>query len=252
MSRRRIFVSPEMIRDSAAILPAEQVHYLRDVLRLRSGDVAEVFDGAGGNYSGTLRFSRGEARIDSLEPMECVREPESALILAQALIKSDKFELVLQKATELGVSEIQPLATHYSDVRIGEGKIEARRERWQKIVREASRQCGRAVVPEVGRPIAFPEFLHSNARKETARILFHEHSSRVWNPDRVPAGAAIVCIGPEGGWHPAEAAAAANSGFMVFSLGPRVLRAETAAIAALVLVQFRIANSRPATENGTG
>jgi 16S rRNA (uracil1498-N3)-methyltransferase len=241
-----------MIRGDTAILPAEQVHYLRDVLRLKNGDIAEVFDGEGKNYSGILLFRGEEAYLSSLVPVECAQEPASALILAQALIRSDRFELVLQKATELGVHQILPLETRYCEVRINESRIEARQKRWQSIVRNASRQCGRALVPEIRCPVAFSDFLHSSEWEGTVRLMFHGRSAQAWDPAEVPAGAALACIGPEGGWHPDEAAAAAEAGFRVFSLGPRVLRAETAAIVTLALLQFRVADSRREVENAAG
>ena len=252
MSRRRFFVSPELIRSNTAALTADQIHYLRDVLRLKSGDVVEVFDGEGRNYSGTILLSGEEAIIHSLAAVQCPQEPSSELTLAQALIKVDRFELVLQKATELGVREVVPLGTRYCEVRIDPSKIEARRERWQRIVRDASRQCGRALVPRVRRPLEFSEFLRASDWEKCARLLFHGHSGHAWDPSRVPPGAALVCIGPEGGWHPDEVTAASAAGFRILSLGPRILRAETAAIVTLALMQFRIADSRHASENTAG
>ncbi len=249
MSRRRVFVAQEMIRDGVALLRPEQVHYLRDVLRLRAGDTAEVFDGAGGSYRGTLRFGGGAARVDSLEPVECAEESVSAVFLAQALIKPDRFELVLQKATELGVSEILPIEARYSEFRVGERKVAEKRERWQRIVSEAARQCGRAHVPVVRLPVAFSDLLRSGEQRNASRLLFHHASTRKWHPAAVAAGPVLVCIGPEGGWHSEEAEAAADAGFQIFSLGPRILRAETAAIVSLALVQFRIANFQCEPDN---
>jgi 16S rRNA (uracil1498-N3)-methyltransferase len=252
MSRRRIYVPRDSIRDGVAFLRRDQVHYLRDVLRLKAGDPAEVFDGEGENFVGFVQIHGAETRIGELVPASCNAEPDWPLLLAIALIKTDKLELVLQKATELGVTEIQPLETRYSEVRIPEGKIASRLERWAKIVQEAARQCGRARVPKVKTPSPFLEFIRSSGPIGAARIFFHEQAARPWTPALVPAGSALVAVGPEGGWHEEELQAAGDSGFIAFNLGPRILRAETAAIAALTLVQFRVAKSGLEIENETG
>ncbi len=187
--------------------------------------------------------------IGSLESATPDPEPEWDLLLAQALIKSDKFELVLQKATELGVSGILPLETKYAAIRIPAGKMEQKLERWRRIVREASRQCGRSRVPEVASPVPFSRFASSPDQVRPVRLFFHAGADAGWDAAAVPAGGTVVCIGPEGGWHEDEAKLAQSSGFLMFHLGPRILRAETAAIAALALAQFRIANSSTPVDN---
>lgn len=245
MSRRRFFVPSNQIRDRVAVLPPEQVHYLRDVLRLKNGETVEVFDGEGGAFVGKAQSRAGEVRVGPLERVAGRAETGPHVVLAQALLKGEKFELILQKATELGVSEIQPLETRFCNIRLRGGKSEARLERWQRIVREAARQCGRALVPEVYAPCPLASFFERESGKSRARLFFCERAPIPWNPALVPGEDTAACIGPEGGWHDDEVNVAERAGFQVINLGPRILRAETAAIAVMALLQFRIAHSGP-------
>ena len=249
MSRRRFFVPEDSIRDGVASLPADQVHHLRNVLRLRSGDEVEVFDGQGGAYSGEVDFQdtgmlvRGLRRIDTPEPL--VR-----IVLAAALIKSSKYELVLQKATELGVQEIMPLQTKRSDPGLSGGKIAARLQRWDRIVVEASKQCRRSCLPRIHAPQSFPDFLSRKDLSGSARFMLYEKASEPWNPDPAAfSGGAVLCIGPEGGWDDGEVEQANAAGYETFSLGPWILRAETAAIAALSVVQHYVHLSNVGSPN---
>ena len=224
-----------------AELPREELHHLRQVLRLREGDEVEIFDGQGNGYSGKIEGGRTKTCIGSLQSLPSTREAPIELVLALALAKASQFEWILQKATELGVWEFRPLLTHFCDVRIAESKIEARLERWQRIVREAAKQCGRFAVPRVCRPQRFVDFLPAADFASEARFIFYEKAAQVWKaePSRRRL---LLCIGPEGGWERAEIDAAAQAQFRVFSLGPRILRAETAALAALAIVQFSHGN----------
>src|SRR6058998_1965160 len=140
MSRRRFFATRESIAGGIARLSAEEVHHLRDVLRLRAGQVVEVFDGAGRSYVGRVQRDDGGLSVGSLERTEGRAESPIDVSLGLALIKSDRFEWALEKATELGVREIVPLESRRCEVRIPQGKLEARLERWRRIVREAAKQ----------------------------------------------------------------------------------------------------------------
>lgn len=240
MNRRRFFIPRESIREATACLPADQSHHLRNVLRLRTGDTVEIFDGKGSGYSGEVDFQDERIFVRGLRPIlsaeSCVR-----VILAVALIKSSKFEWILQKATELGVHEFMPLYTRRSEVAIPDGKVASRLERWNRIVMEASKQCRRLSLPQIHEPQPFQNFLSMNFFASCVRFLLHEKASQLWNPDpgKLSEGVA-VCIGPEGGWHDSEVDQAKAAGYEPFSLGPSVLRAETAAVAAVSIVQHRI------------
>ncbi len=242
MSRRRFYVPRECVHGETAFLPPDQVHHLRDVLRLRSGDVVELFDGEGAGYTGVVDDSGDELRVVAVRAIETAAGPETSLVLGQALLKSDKFEWVLQKATELGAGEIVPLVTKHCDVRLPEGKIDARLERWGRIGCEAAKQCGRLTMPKIHRPASLPEFLSRFGRHGNSGFFFWEKASERWDIGSKVHGRPVLCIGPEGGWHMEEAEAAIRAGFQPFNLGRRILRAETAALAAITLIQFQLAD----------
>ncbi len=240
MPRRRFHVPRAFIQNGAAVLPDQQFHHLRDVLRLEAGEAVEIFDGEGNTYSGTIRFERSGAVVSGLLALESRTRPAVALILATALIKADRFEWVLQKGTELGVREFIPLNTRYSEIKIPENRIESRLERWNRIIAEATRQCGASLVPQISRPSNFPALLTSERHTSASRHIFYERASELWRRETPKAGSLLVCVGPEGGWHADEIEAAARAGFQVSSLGRRILRAETAAIAVVVLMQHHL------------
>ena len=244
MSRRRFYAPGDSIRGDVALLPHDQAHHLRDVLRLKNGDAVEVFDGEGAAYSGKVRYDGERVRIESLRRQSPPEERRTDLILAQALLKADRFEWVLQKATELGVSQVIPLETRFCDVRVPESRIDGRMERWRRIVREASRQSCRHSVPEIRKPMSLSSLLALDGIARHNRLFLYENASVRWDSSLPPATSYLLCVGPEGGWHPAEAEAASGAGFTLFNLGPRILRAETAALAAVTLIQFQIADVR--------
>ncbi len=240
MSRRRFYVPRDCIHGDIALPPPDQIHHLRDVLRLRTGDEVELLDGEGAVYAGVVGASGERLQIESLKNLEPSSEPESSLVLAQALLKSDRFEWILQKATELGVREIVPVVTRYCDIRLEGSKVEARLERWRRIAREAAKQCRRVSVPKIHRPCDLAEFLCGCRTIESAKFLFCEKAARRWDASLTVRGNEVLCLGPEGGWLSEEVDAAIGQGFQAFNLGPRILRAETAALAAITLVQFQI------------
>jgi 16S rRNA (uracil1498-N3)-methyltransferase len=240
MSRRRFYVPLNSIREEIACLPSDQAHHLRDVLRIGTGEVVEIFDGAGHGYIGEVDLRDSMVYVRGLQSIPS-EEPRIRLILAAALIKSSKFEWLLQKATELGIHEIIPLKTRLSEIEIPSGKAVLRLERWDRIVREASKQCRRSTAPRVHAPRAFSDLLSAQDLSSCSRFLFCEKASEPWRPDQnVLSERVVVCIGPEGGWDADEIERAKEAGYKIFSLGPWILRAETAAIAAVSIIQHQI------------
>ena len=239
MASRRFIIQPELICEKETRLPDAEARHLKNVLRIRKGERVEIFDGTGGSWSGVVEFRRGEVFVCGLEKIPSRYQPAARLVLAMAMIKSARFEWALEKTTELGVDEIIPVYTARGEIRISCEKIPGRLARWDRIVKEASKQCRRADVPRVRSPLEFSEFLASEKYSMENKILFYEESEKQWLPCRVKAaGDTIICIGPEGGWTENEIESAEKSGCGIFSLGPRVLRAETAAIAAISAFQF--------------
>jgi 16S rRNA (uracil1498-N3)-methyltransferase len=207
---------------------------------MNSGDVVELFDNDGSGYVGEVELHGSDVIIRIQNGIAPEKDP-AGIILASALIKSAKFEWILQKATELGVREIFPLKTRFSEINIPDNKLLERLQRWNRILREASKQCRRFHPPKINEPLSFPGFLALQAIAECKKCLFYEKSSNYWQPDQLALSDRIVlCLGPEGGWDPGEIKLAEAAGFQISSLGPLTLRAETAAIAAISIIQHQI------------
>jgi|SRR5436190_6182104 len=220
----RFFV-PDGIEPGATIeLPDDERHHAR-VLRVREGEEVELFDAIGNNYVG--RFADG--RIEMLKP-SANREPRTANCLAMSIIQLEKFELVLQKATELGIASFIPLITDRMELRIE--RVRGKEERWRKIVLEAVKQSGRSKIPPIEQPATFDEAITRPGKK----IVFEADATQSTTDNREPA---TIFIGPEGGFSERELSLAKQNGAHFHNLGPRRLRAETAAIAAATLIVLR-------------
>lgn len=252
MSRRRFYAPPAAFApDGGSVgLSREETQHLRGVLRLKAGDEVFVFDGAGREFAcvvGDSGGGRGGAGVLEVRGQVEPQRPESPLqlTLALALLKGEKFDLAVQKATELGVWRIVPVATKRADVRLrDERDAEMRLARWRRLALEAAKQSGRACVPEVTAPVAFASFMSGGMAAETSgpRLLFTECAGhgllegvREWSAGR-PA-AALALVGPEGGWETNEIEQARATGWRLITLGGRVLRAETAALVVAALLQ---------------
>ena len=238
MPRRRFFVPQKLEQNGIAVLTPDQAHHLRAVLRLRAGNEVELFDGTGFSYSGIIQCRGAEIRIGPLKEIELPEAPETALVLAAALIKPDRFEWILQKGTELGVERFLPLETAFSTVRIPQARLEARMDRWQRIVREACKQSRRVTIPKVHHPVPLAALLTAPEYAAHVRFMLHEKAPERLNAGLKPGDPALLCVGPEGGWDAAEVRAAADAGYRIVNMGTRVMRAETAALAALAIFQF--------------
>jgi 16S rRNA (uracil1498-N3)-methyltransferase len=239
----RLFVLPERLQDETVVLAGEDHRYLIRVLRLRVGDEVVLFDGAG--QEARARIERVGPRAAELRVLERTASPAAAgpeITLLVGIPKGDKMELVVQKATELGATRIVPMRTARS---IGPAEITrqaARRQRWIKIAREAARQCGRNDVPDVAAPVELAAAIAA-APQDALRLLFWEESRGVRLRDRLPAerpARIVVAVGPEGGFEASEVEIARQAGFEVVGLGPRTLRAETAALAVLAVVGYAV------------
>jgi 16S rRNA (uracil1498-N3)-methyltransferase len=244
MPRRRFFVPGDRILDQTATLPPDRSHHLTHVLRIRSGHEIEIFDGQGSAYCGTVEISGGEVRVTRLTPLTSGdRRGTRSLVLAAALIKGEKFEWIIQKATELGMDEFVPLETRRCNIRIPDVRRAPRLARWRTIAEEASKQCRRDSVPIIHEISGFPLFVSHDVCAGRARYLCYEQSAMAWNQEFLRPADVVLCIGPEGGWDPGEVDLAVKEGFRDFSLGSRILRSETAALAALTLFQLTLSDS---------
>ena len=232
MTLRRIHLAPDRIEGTRGLLGPEARRYLADVLRLAPGARVEVFDGRGGRYGAEI--GPGFEWV-TLGPREVAAAASVELSLVVALAKGEKMDLVVQKVTELGVARVLPFEAERSVVRLAPSKGEERAARWRRIAEEASRQCGRADVPEVAAPTSLARALGALA-PGTRVFAFHPGGGPL---DAGGAASLAAVVGPEGGLTEAEIAACAAAGAVRAGLGPRVLRAETAAIVAVALLQAR-------------
>lgn len=221
------FLVPDPLEIGATIaLGDEESHHAR-VLRVREGEEIELFDGRGSSY--LARYESPESILVLARTAD--REPRTTIHLAMSIIQLEKFELVLQKGTELGVQSFIPLITDRLEVRIE--RIPGKEERWKKIVLEAVKQSGRAKIPAIESPIRFDDAI----AKPGMKIVFDADAQP--SATQQPGNPATLFIGPEGGWSERELTIARDCGALFHRLGPRRLRAETAALVAVAIVAAR-------------
>lgn len=241
---RRFYAAPDNFQNDEITLGLDETRHLRDVLRLAETDKVQVFDGAGREFS--CEIERIEKRATHLKIIGEVapKSPESNLdlTLAVALLKGEKFDLVVQKSVELGVSKVIPLATKRADVKIRNAEdAEKRLERWRKIALEAAKQSGRARLMNIEAPVNFGDFIKDSATRtnnDETFILFTERSGESFSHIE-PTKKLTAIIGAEGGWDDWEIEAARAENFQIVTLNGRILRAETAAIAVAAVLQHR-------------
>jgi 16S rRNA (uracil1498-N3)-methyltransferase len=236
MSLPRFHV-PEAAPGARLTLPEHAAHHAREVLRLRAGEAVRIFDGLGNEFEATLNAvarSGVEARLGGRVTPRA--ESPLRIVLGLAPLKGDRMEIVIQKATELGVAELWPVVTARTDAAARPALKGSRMERWERVASGAAEQCGRAVVPLVAPTLTLASFLERPW--SGLRILFLEAGQRAPLASLPrPAESVLALVGPAGGWELTEADRLRGAGFLATSLGPRILRAETAAIAAVTALQ---------------
>jgi len=245
MTRKR-FYAPSAVGSPPEILTLtlDESRHLRDVLRLKKGDEVFIFNGKGREFKCTVdELSRHSAKVRVNAEVQASR-PESPLelTLALALLKGEKFDLVVQKVTELGVARILPVMTTLADIRLRDASDGSKRVlRWRRIAVEAAKQSGRARVPEIDQPLSFGSLLAETTKDDEQRkFLFSERggdSLAETSTALQQQQSIIALVGSEGGWTEEEMENARVAGWSIITLGGRTLRAETAAIAATVLLQ---------------
>ncbi|MDO8682941.1 MAG: 16S rRNA (uracil(1498)-N(3))-methyltransferase [Armatimonadota bacterium] len=237
---RRFFVNPNQISDGRVVITGSCARQIHTVLRLRKGDQISVLDGLGNLYVCRLdEVSSREVIAEVTDTCTCDNDPSIKLTLAQGLPKGDKVELVVQKATELGISEMALFASERTVARPSADKIAQRLARWESIAKEASEQCCRATIPTITGVLDYDELLSRVAGFDLALVAWEDESDIMLKDalGEAPAGARILLIvGPEGGLTEREVAAAKQAGAIPVSLGKRILRTETAAIAGCAII----------------
>lgn len=239
MRLTRVHVTGPLTAGHRHTIDGDAANHIARVLRLRQGDPLTLFDGGGGEYAARIEeFRKGAVIVSVDEQLPVARESPLPITLAQGVSRGERMDWVVQKATELGVTRITPVLTERSVVRLDAKQAERKRLHWQAIAVAACEQSGRDRVPGVDVPLILAEFVGKADPRATRVLLSPTGSQRVADLPRAEGGI-VVLIGPEGGLSEAEQRAALAAGFVAVRLGPRVLRTETAAVAALTLLQHR-------------
>jgi len=234
-----LYVPPDQIGDGIARVDGEEKHHI-DVLRLRAGDKIKLLDGTGGVYEGVISTIRRDEAI--IKILREYRQPSIKKVdLYQGLPKGEKLDLVIQKATELGVYSITPLLCRRSIPRIDNDRLPSRIRRWNRIAVEACKQCGRAFFPKIDRPRFLDDVL-SEVKADLKLMLWEGERKRRLRDvlKEISPESVAILIGPEGGFEEAEVQSAVNAGFQSVSLGELILRTETAALASLSIIQYEL------------
>jgi 16S rRNA (uracil1498-N3)-methyltransferase len=238
---RRFAIAPERIVDGRVTFDARQSRHLARALRLRPGDTVIASDGAGRDYTVRLDTVGRGATGTVLGAAPATTESPLAITLVQAVAKGDKMDAIVRAATELGVARVLPAVTARTIVRIERSAGATRAERWRRVAREAAKQCGRAVVPEIAPPAPLRACLGVVGESDLALCLWEGEAPPLATACAAvgPVQRAAVLIGPEGGLEAGEVAEASRLGWRLASLGPRLLRTETAGPTIIAILQAR-------------
>ena len=237
----RFYVPEPRIEGQTIRVTGEEVSHIRKVLRLRAGDRISIFDGFSKEYEGTIVEEAPSfvlIRIESASSPQ--RESSLEITLAQSLLKGEKMDYVIRKATELGVKEMIPFLSSRSIPLLDKSRASKRHHRWEKIAVEASKQCGRGVVPRIGLLRDYPEMIEDAPRDSLRLILWEREGKRLKEilKDSIGKKQIFFVIGPEGGLSKEEVQHAGRNGFVPIILGKRILRAETASLCVLSILQY--------------
>ncbi len=238
----RFFLPRKNLHENRGRVQGQELAHLKKVLRLGPGDRITVFDDAGWEHEAVVRqLSAEQGEVEILRSYEAGRESPLQVTLAVGLTKGEKIDWIVEKATELGVHKIVPFTSKFAVPRLDEKKVAARTARWEKIALSAVKQCGRTRLPEILPLYAF-DALVGGAWPEAVKLIFWEKEQQQSlydaHAEHAEAKSLLLAVGPEGGFAAQEVAAAQTHGFEPIGLGRRILRAETAAVTALGLVQF--------------
>lgn len=234
----RLFSPVEVSPNRPLTLDGERAHYVGRVLRLKVGAKVVVFDGHGGEYAATVRrISKNglELAVGEHDPREA--EPPLKIHLVQAVSRGDRMDVAIQKTTELGVTRITPVLSERSVVRLSADRAARRLEHWISIARNACEQCGRNRLPRIDPPCTLAEWLGQNADGDDNGIVLHPEGGTPLTELGAADAVLTLLIGPEGGFSDGELELATGAGYRPAAMGPRTLRTETAAIAAIAILQ---------------
>lgn len=239
MASTRLFVNDTLGSGIELQLSREQAHYLSRVLRLRDGDVLTVFNGDNGEFDArVVALAKNSALISIDTPVETATESALKIHLVQGISRGERMDFVVQKATELGVKRISPVFTEYGVVKLVPVRAAKRRDHWQSVATSACEQSGRIRPPLIDAPVDLNAWFGAGAKEADSDLILQPGASTPLSSIAAPVTKVCLLIGPEGGFSEKEYEDAGVSGFRAVSMGPRVLRTETAALAAISAAQI--------------
>lgn len=240
MRLTRVHVAQPLSSGAEIALPDSAAAHLTRVLRLGVGDACIVFNGDGNDYAATLvAIGKRDARLHVGDATPVERESPLRITLLQGVAKGEKMDLILQKATELGMTAVVPVWSQRSDVKLDGERAAKRLEHWRGVVASACEQCGRATVPDVRPPVPLASALAAMDAHDARLLLDPQGSEALPSMRLAPASRVCLAVGPEGGWSPLDREQLGTAGFAGLRLGPRILRTETAGLAAIAALQAR-------------
>jgi len=239
----RLYLPRPLETGAVCAAAADQARYLKTVLRMREGDPLLIFNGTGWEYKAVIRRRTADGIEIEITGRRALPAAEIHVTLCQAVPKVEKMDGIIRHATELGVERIVPFLAERSVPRWQSEQLPRKRERWQKIAVEASRQCGRPDIPEIGEIVTFERMLRDVPESGLRLIPWEEETKTgireiLRDPARSGMKEFVLVIGPEGGFSAGEIELARQAGFLSVSLGKRVLRVETASLAVLAVPQY--------------
>lgn len=236
---RRFFIENYHITDDRTVLTGQDAKHLKDVLRLHVGDSVVLIDGQGMEYHADIT-SICPDHVDLSIRSAQARSKESPIhiTVAQAFLKDKKMDVLLRQLTELGMSRFLPFHASRSVARPDKDRLKTRMDRWGKIARESLKQCERTRLPDICQTLSYDGMLKASEESDLKIMLFEKETAPLPHESIKPCGSIFILLGPEGGFSEDEVQAAKEKGFITASLGPRILKAETASLTAMALVQY--------------
>lgn len=239
---RYFFIDPSLVTGPEVSITGSEAHHIKNVLRLKPGDGLKLFDGTGFEYEAAIvRVSATKVTVEIHGKAKATVPSGVQIMVAQAFLKEKKMDDLVRKLCELGMAQWVPFFSSRSIARPDAKRLAGRVQRWQRIATEAVKQCRRIDTPEIANAVSFEEML-AFGNNCNLKIVFYENESdpltRDFAPTDRPPGKILLMLGPEGGFTEKEIHQLRENGFITAGLGPRILRAETAAIAAVTLVQY--------------
>ena len=243
MTIPRLYLPRPLETGAVCAAAADQARYLKTVLRMREGDPLLIFNGTGWEYKAVIRRRTADGIELEITGRRALPAAEIHVTLCQAVPKAEKMDGIIRHATELGAERIVPFLAERSVPRWRPEQLPRKRERWQKIAVEASRQCGRPDIPEIGEIVTFERMLRDVPESGLRLIPWEEETKTgirevLRDPARSEMKEFVLVIGPEGGFSAGEIELARQAGFLSVSLGKRVLRVETASLAVLAILHY--------------